>query len=271
MDRLQTRGDSVSPIQLDASQNPVCILDRLTHGTTLPEGTLTTLRDICTLRRYTVGQTIADVGEEPEFIGCVQTGVLRMQKTLQDGRQHIVGLLVEGDMFGRVLGGPLDVAIEAASDAEVCAFRRAPFEALLAQSPELDRLVLLSILNELDRARDWMIILGTPRVRERLAGFLLVLCTRFATIDRLLRTRGATLDVKIPINRTDLAHLLGTRPESISRAFHALADTGCITLRKPDLIGVLDLEALATEAGEDEQKGRATLKSLLTTLQARAY
>ncbi|WP_323772233.1 Crp/Fnr family transcriptional regulator [Antarctobacter sp.] len=228
-----------------------------------------TLRSICTLRRYSAGQSIADAGEEPGFVGCVQTGVLRMQKTLQDGRQHIVGLLVEGDMFGRVLGGPLDVAIEAATDAEVCAFRRAPFEALLAQSPELDRLVLLSILHELDRARDWLIILGSPRVRERLAGFLLVLCTRFATVDHLLRTSNGALDVKVPINRTDLAHLLGTRPESISRAFHALADTGCITIRKPDLIGIQDLEALATEAGEDEMMGRATLKTLLTSLQTR--
>nr|WP_245823110.1 Crp/Fnr family transcriptional regulator [Antarctobacter heliothermus] len=228
------------------------------------------MRSICTLRRYTAGQAIAEAGEEPGFVGCVQHGVLRMQKTLQDGRQHIVGLLVEGDMFGRVLGGTLDVAIEAATDAEVCAFRRAPFETLLAQSPELDRLVLVSVLTELDRARDWMIILGTPRIRERLAGFLLVLCTRFATTDNLLRARGTALDVVVPINRTDLAHLLGTRPESISRAFHALADTGCITLRKPDLIGILDLEALAAEAGEDELKGRATLKFLLASVQARA-
>lgn len=260
----------ISTMRSEISGTAGFTLDTLIREAGLSDDAVATLRDICSLRRYAAGQTVAEAGEEPGFVGCVQTGVLRMQKTLHDGRQHIVGLLVEGDVFGRALGGPLDLAIEAATDTEVMAFRRAPFEALLLRSPELDRLVILNVMNELDRARDWMIILGTPRIRERLAGFLLVLCTRFCSVDHLLRPRNGSLDVKVPISRTDLAHLLGTRPESISRAFHALADTGCIGIRQPDLIEIRDLDALAAEAGEDELRGSNTLNSLLSTLRARA-
>ncbi len=236
----------------------------------IPSETLATLERMCRVRRFEAGQTLVHAGEEPDFVGCVRQGILRMQKTLHDGRQHIVGLLVEADMFGRVFDGPLNVDIEAATDAEVCTFRRAPFEALLLQSPELDRVVLLNTLNELDRARDWMVILANPRVKGRLAGFLLVLCTRFAKVDHLVRPRHGILDVKIPISRTDLAHLLGTRPESISRALHALAADGNIVVKTPNLIEILDIGAIAAEAGEDDATSDASLRAMMKILKRRA-
>lgn len=225
---------------------------------------------ICRMRRYSAGQTVAFDGDEPDFIGCVKSGFLRMQKTLSDGRQHIVGLLVEGDMFGRVFDGPLHFAIEAATDAEICAFQRAQFEDILAHAPDLERVVLLNILNELDRARDWMVILSSQKVSSRVAGFLLIVCSRFASVDHLLQARDDGLDVKIPIGRADLAHLLGTRPESISRAIHALANAGCIEIVKPDLIRIFDFEALAAEAGDSELGSNPNLKELLQVIQKRA-
>ena len=154
------------------------------------------------------------------FIGCVLTGILRMQKTLADGREHIVGLLVEGDLFGRAFDGAAEFSIEAATEVEFCAFPKTKFETLLTQSPDLERAVLLNITNELDRAREWLIILSN----QKIAGFLLLMCSRFHDIDHILQLGPDGLEVKIPINRGDLAHLLGTRPESISRALHSLND-----------------------------------------------
>jgi CRP/FNR family transcriptional regulator len=247
-----------------------CELTKIGPLSELPEETLAALEGMCRVRRFEAGQTLVYAGEEPDFVGCVRQGILRMQKTLRDGRQHIVGLLVEDDMFGRVFDGPLSVDIEAATDAEICTFQRAPFEALLLQSPELDRVVLLNTLNELDRARDWTVILANPRVKGRVAGFLIILCTRFAKVDHLVRPGDGTLEVKIPIARVDLAHLLGTRPESISRALHALAADGNIVVKTPDLIEILDLGAIAAEAGEDDVMSDASLREMLKILKRRA-
>ncbi|MDF0600314.1 helix-turn-helix domain-containing protein [Psychromarinibacter sp. C21-152] len=47
------------------------------------------------------------------------------------------------------------------------------------------------------------------------------------------------------------AHLPGTRQESISRAFHALADAGAIALKTPYLVEIRDIDLLAEESGED--------------------
>lgn len=235
----------------------------------LDTGTITALEAICRRRRFEAGQTVCHVGDHAGFIGCVKSGYLRMQKTLADGRQHIVGLMVEGDMFGRVFNGPLHFAIEAATDAEVCAFQRAPFEALLLERPDLERIVLLNVLNELDRARDWMMVLSNQKVSGKVAGFLLVLCSRFASIDHLLRPGEDGIDVRIPIGRPDLAHLLGTRPESISRALHALDEAGHIQILQPDLIRIRDVEALAEEAGDEDLAEGINLRELVLTLQRR--
>jgi CRP/FNR family transcriptional regulator len=215
------------------------------------------------VRRYRTGQSVIEESTAPDIVGTVRSGILRMQKTLSDGRQHVVGLLVEGDMFGRVFDDGIEFSIEAATDAEICAFPRAPFEALLLRSPDLDRAVLLNVLNELDRARDWMIILSNQKIASRLAGFLILMCSRFAAVDHLVEPREDGIEVKIPISRTDLAHLLGTRPESLSRAFHALADEAVIVLLEPDRVLLRDLRALAERAGEDEVAAMPQLRDLI--------
>lgn len=240
-----------------------CALHGLPDLGDLPEDVLQDLKATCVRRTYAAGQTIAEMGVQSEFIGIVREGILKMQKSLPDGREHVVGLLVDGDIFGRVFDGEAHFSVEAATDTEVFTFRRAPFEAILLRSPELDRLLLLNLLNELDRARDWMIILANPKVRGRLSGFLLLLCTRFQDIDHLITVANHAVQVKIPVSRTDLAHLLGSRVESISRAFHGLADDGLIEIIKPDLVQIPGIEALSEEAGDIDLGDPVSLQRLI--------
>ena len=221
------------------------------------------LEAMCRAKSYRANQTVVYAQEKSDFIGYVRTGVLRMQRTLADGQEHIVGLLVEGDTFGRVFDGAAEFSIEAATDAEICAFPRAEFEALLTQSPDLERAILLNIANELDRAREWLIILSNQKIVGRIAGFLLLMCSRFREIDHILQPSPEGIEVKIPISRADLAHLLGTRPESISRSLHSLNDQGVIDILEPDRILIRNMKALALAADEDEIEAIATLQDLL--------
>ncbi|WP_319520270.1 Crp/Fnr family transcriptional regulator [uncultured Martelella sp.] len=223
------------------------------------------LNAMCRAKCVSAGQVVLHEDEPTNFIGFVLSGILRMEKTLTDGRRHIVGLLVAGDMFGRVFDGPLEFSIEAATDVEFCSFPRAAFEALLTRSPDLERAVLLNIINELDRAREWMIILSNQKVVGRVSGFLLLMCSRFRGVGHVLLKPGTGgIEVTIPISRIDLAHLLGTRPESISRALHSLSDQRYIDILEPDRILIRDVEALARAADEDELEIVATLKDLLS-------
>ena len=48
-----------------------------------------------------------------------------------------------------------------------------------------------------------------------------------------------------------LAHYLGMRPESLSRAMHELQDMGIVKLHKADAVEIVDLEALVETSGEN--------------------
>ena len=243
-----------------------CFLSDMARIGDLPNSVKRDLQVICRRRLFSCGETVAEAGEPSEFVGIVREGILRMQKSLPDGREHVVGLLIEGDMFGLVFGGPLHFAIEAATDAEIYIFGRASFEKIVMSSMELDRLLLLNLMNELDRARDWMVILSLPKIRARLSGFLIVMCARFQKIDHLITISRRAIRVRIPISRPDLAHLLGTRVESISRALHALADDGLIEILQPDLVEIRDLAALSEETGELDLGDPASLQRLVRAL-----
>lgn len=228
----------------------------------LPE-TLHMLAAICQVRSYHPGQTVTMAGETASFVGFVQSGILRMQKSLPGGRRHIVALLMDGDMFGRIFNGPMPYAIEAAVDSQVLCFPRGAFESLVLKAPDLDRMVMLEFLHEIDRSRDWMIVLGNPRVRGRIGAFLIVLCTRYRKRPQVILERDGELLVQLPVGRQDIADLLGTRTESISRALHALQDDGILRLLRPDLILIRDLHALAQEAGGDSPDELSGLPELL--------
>lgn len=244
-------------------------LQTLPHFVRLEDETLEALHQSARLRSYRAGQTIADAGETTPYVGCVLDGFVRVQKTLYDGRQHIVGLLANGDIFGRVFHAePLQFAIEAATDAKVYAIQDGSLEDLMSRSPVLERLIVMNVLDELDRARDLMIILSSNKVSARLAGFLLMMCTRFANLC-LASADDRALEVRVPISRVDLAHLLGTRTESISRSFHALADKGWLAIRKPDLIEILDVKSLCGEAGESEATDYASVKKAIEAVRHR--
>lgn len=228
------------------------VVNRLPTFAGLPEPLLRELCALCTRRFYTHDQMLAEEGERLGFIGFVAKGILRLEKLQADGRINVVGLLVENDMFGRLFNGSLHFSIVATGDTEICAFPRDPFEALASQWPELERLLMLNILNELDAAREWMLILTNYRVTERLAGFLVLLCRRWATVAKLAQVEGDGMALTIPVSRTDLANFLGTRPESLSRAFHALANDGLIRLRTPYEIDILNISAVIELAGSED-------------------
>lgn len=218
--------------------------------TGLQPATLKQLSALSHLRSLAKDQIVLRAGEEAAAISFVRTGILRVQKDFQDGRHHVVALLIEGDMFGRLFDGPMPFGIEAATDAQIIAFPRAAFENLVLRCPDLERLVTLEFLNELDRARDWMIVLGNSRMRRRVAGFLVMLHSRFSRLPGLVERQGEGILIRLPIGRKDIASLLGTRTESISRALHALASDGIVEIVQPHLVLVPDLDALADEAGD---------------------
>lgn len=203
-------------------------------------------------RHVSAGDILIEDGVSADHVGFLSTGLLALTKVLPDERRHIVGMLVPSDMYGRLFDGPSPVRIEALSEAHILSFPRARFEAILRRSPAAERLFLVSLLDELDAAREWVLVLGGPKVVQRVAAFLLIICRReIRGMTATLRRGNAPINVRIFIKRSNLAQYLGARPESLSRAFHELEDAGVIRINDPYDFDVLDMAGLVDISGDD--------------------
>jgi CRP/FNR family transcriptional regulator, anaerobic regulatory protein len=212
----------------------------------LPSAVAATLLSCATVRDVTPGETVVEHGVMSEEIGYVLDGTLAMVQVLEDQKKHIVGLLVPTDIYGRLFDGASSYRIEALSAARILSFPRATFERVLRENPETERLFLLHLLDEMDAAREWLLLISGRKVINRVASFLTILVRRLR-----VEGSGALVRLEIPFARRALAHYLGARPETLSRAFHELECNGVIRIVAPNIFEVLDEEALLTASGED--------------------
>ena len=136
------------------------------------------LAAIKTYRNFSAGAQIMQRGAPLEFVASVVTGVVSLSKTLEDGRIQTVGLLLASDFIGRPERVAIDFDVTATTDVVLCCFQRANFKAMLDCTPHLSHRLLEMTLDELDAARDWMLLLGRKTARERLASFFELLALR---------------------------------------------------------------------------------------------
>ncbi len=188
-------------------------------------------------------------GDDMPEIGFLIDGALGMTKRLPDGPCHIVGLLVPGDMFGRLGEGSLAYRLEALAESTALMVRRPAFDAAIAASVEAERLMLVAMLDELDAAREWLVLMGTHSAAERLAGFLLHLLKRRVAGGRA--APGDRLRLDLPLRRVDLARHLGVRPESLSRAFGRLQREGILRAETATTVAIDDPDALVALSGQE--------------------
>ena len=232
----------------DASDHRGNHPSRAFHDHLAPE-TRDKLGAISRLRTFAHHTRIAEEGDETALVGNVVSGVLKLAKTLPDGRQQIVGLLLPPDMFGYTFGPANGFSIEAATDVSLCVFERPRFEALLRAAPSLERAVACAIVGQFEITREWTVLMSGSTVATRLAGFLLMQCNRWPRMTCSVSVESGCIRLSVPIDRKDLAQYLGTTVESLSRAVQEFVRTGILRVVSPSQFDVLDPAGLIARAG----------------------
>ncbi len=239
---------------------PVCEHCAIRHRSicgALSPSEINDLNSIAVRRRYTAGQTVHWQEEEVTALGNIISGVLKMTRTMEDGRQQIVGLLFPSDFLGRTFSDRAASNVEAASDVEICTFPRARFEALLQRYPDLESRLLAHTLDELDAAREWMLLLGRKSAAEKVATFLLHLARRRVQIGCGHSTFGdkdadddQPIHFELPMTRADMADYLGLTIETVSRQMTRLKKAGIIDVANNRSITVDSRAALERASGD---------------------
>jgi len=211
------------------------------------------LEEIKYYRSFQAGQTIVWCGDKMEFVGSVVSGIATLTQTMEDGRTQMVGLLLPSDFVGRPGRDGAAYDVVATTDVVMCCFRKRPFEDMMGRTPHIAHRLLEMTLDELDAAREWMLVLGRKTAREKIASLLSIIARRDASLN--LRPARGALVFDVPLTREAMADYLGLTLETVSRQISALKRDGVITLEGKRHVTVPDFARLMEEAGDDTDGG----------------
>jgi CRP/FNR family transcriptional regulator len=205
---------------------------------------LARLNRVSCRRHYEPGRLIAASDQPQDWFGNVVSGVVKLTKTLSDGRQQIVGLLFPSDFLGRPFKVRSAYAAEAATHVELCCFSRQHFEQMMHGEPEMQQLLLEQTLEEVDAAREWMFVLGRKSAGEKVATLIRLIVERMRLAPCEACGEPQPLHFDLPLSRTEMADYLGLRIETVSRQLKRLRTAGVIEATAGRAITVRDVGAL---------------------------
>ncbi|MEE4187711.1 MAG: Crp/Fnr family transcriptional regulator [Roseobacter sp.] len=199
-------------------------------------------------RAFEAGEHIFWRGDELTYVASVVSGVASLNKGLEDGRTQMVGLLLPSDFIGHPGRTRIEFDVIASSDVRLCCFDRAPFQQLLDEMPHISQRMIELAMDELDAARDWMLLLGRKTAGEKIATFIEMVVRR----QHFQRRDGVKVDLVLPLSRGDIANYLGLTLETVSRQIGKLKADGVLEFEDKRRFRVIDMERLQQATGDDD-------------------
>ncbi len=196
----------------------------------------------CVLRLLEPGQHLFTHGDRQHYVYFIQSGLLRLYKTLGNGRRQVIGFSFAGEFVG--LGATEDFRFNAQSIgvSEVRCLGRDNFYRLARDEAELSFRLYQAAAIQFAAAQDLALTVGQRDAEGSLAAFLL-------WMSRRNENRG--LDPKLialPMPRIDIADYLGLTGETVSRVFTRFKSRGFVRISRRRLVALTDIAALAALA-----------------------
>ncbi len=182
------------------------------------------------------GETIYAAGDDVSQLMVVHRGRVRISHLAASGREQLLRVLEPGDFVGEgafISGARPDHFAVALEDAQMCVFRHRDLGGLIERHPSIGLHLLQGVAARLAETERMVATLTSGEVESRLAAYLLE-----------LPTSEHGTKVRLPLAKKDIASLLGTTPETLSRRLAQLADQAMIRLDGPRDIALMDIPAL---------------------------
>ena len=214
-----------------------CIVRNRAICAALTHDELEALSQLGRKQRVVRGQTLVWEGDDALIVANVITGVLKVSMSIADGREQIVGVVFPADFIGRPFGQQSPYSVTALSDAELCIFSRSNFDAFARSHPALEHKLLERTLEELDRAREWMLLLGKKTATEKIATLLLEMSSRLGEVGCSVEQDELNI-FELPLDRQQIGDVLGLTIETVSRQLSRLKADGVIDLPDRRLVAI---------------------------------
>lgn len=172
-------------------------------------------------KQFTGGARVVSHGDAASSLWLVYHGWIKLTRQTPDGRETVIGLCTEGDVFGEAAlfanaNYPYTAEVIGAS-AELGAIPSQTMRGLVANDMDFSAQVMALLNERTAQAQLKLEQMTTMSAAQRLGCFLLRLCKT--------QSRGAKT-LQIPVEKHILAAYLGMKPETLSRTQQQLKPLG---------------------------------------------
>ena len=194
-----------------------------------------------TERKYAKRESIFQEEDPADFIWFVKQGHVKEVNHSLDGKDQTICMVGANGIFGTSSfdGGKYAFHCTAVTEAAVISFPIQAFRILMAQHPEMARLVVSKISKLLRESRDRQTV-SQECSEKRLLHVLLEMVKEF----------GST----VPMTHREIASMAGTTAETCSRTFSRLEAAGLMTTRHGRFT-VKNVDDLKTRINKFKSKG----------------
>ena len=202
----------------------------------LPEKDLKVLETIVLERHFQRGERIFSEGDEGNGFYVVIDGRIKIFKLSPEGKEQIIHIFGPGEPFGEVavfIGRSFPANAQALEESKVFFFPRKAFVTLISENPSLAMNMLAMLSLRLRKLTAMIESLSLKEVPGRLAAYLLY----------VKEEKNGTDQITLDIGKGQLASLLGTTAETLSRILTRMTRQNLINLDGP-LITIVDYEGL---------------------------
>ncbi|MCC5910819.1 MAG: Crp/Fnr family transcriptional regulator [Clostridiaceae bacterium] len=216
------------------------ILRKIPAFSKLGQTDLEKISNITIEKNFKKGNLIFMEGEPGEAFYFVKSGKIKVYKTAPDGREHIFTMLSEGDVFAEVTlfnDIPYPASTEVLEDTVVGMIKNEDLEELIIQNAEIALQIIKVFSKKLFSSQQKVKELALGDTYTRIAKTLI----DFSEDEGVTTNEG--VEIKLHLSRQDLANMIGTARETVSRALSQFKKEGSIDIEGKRII-IKDMKKL---------------------------
>jgi CRP/FNR family transcriptional regulator len=218
-------------------------LSRLPLFAALDEPSAASLEAAMTTRSVPRGHVVFREGDKGDRLFVVLDGKVKIWRAAPDGRENLLAVLGEGEMFGELSlfdPGPRTASVSAITDSRLASLDHVGLRPVLDR-PGVASQLLQALAQRLRRTNESLADLVFTDVPGRVAKALLDLAEKFGT-EAPDGTR-----VQHDLTQEELAQLVGASRETVNKALSEFASRGWLQLEGRTVL-LIDRDRLARRA-----------------------
>jgi CRP/FNR family transcriptional regulator, cyclic AMP receptor protein len=208
----------------------------------LTDSELARVGELAQVRQYGARDAVVVQGEPARALFAIVRGKLKVVSCGPDGRDTVLGIMAEGEVFGEVAlidGGTRSATVSTIEPCELLLIDREQFLALLQESPAISIKLLVVLAKRLRRLSQRSEDAAFLDVPSRLARSLLDLASRFGE----RHARSTDICITLKLSQQELGDLVGATRESVNKHLNEWTRQGFVRLQAGRMV-IADIESV---------------------------